>query len=102
MTRGWFTLSLLFKQHNDEITTILKTKAHLIDGGEYPPEFIQFMTLATIWGMYCNRPDQPYLPDHVADLTQVKWPIEFEKHIFVKTEELKKTLDLLLIKYRAK
>lgn len=92
----------LFKRQNDEITTILRTKAHLMDGAEFPPEFIKFMTSATIWGMYCTRPDYPYLPEHVAHLEQVKWPQEFENHIFEKTEELKKTLDVLLVKYRAK
>jgi hypothetical protein len=92
----------LFKQQNDEIITILKTKAHLMDGAEFPPEFIKFMTSATIWGMYCKRVDQPYLPEHVANIEEVKWPVEFENHIFRKTEELKRTLDALLIKYRAK
>lgn len=92
----------LFKQHNDEITQILKTKAHLIEGEGFPPGFIKFMTSATIWGMYCTRKDQPYLPQTVASLEQVKWPQEFENHIFLKTEELKKALDLLLIKHRAK
>jgi hypothetical protein len=52
--------------------------------------------------MYCSRADQPYLPEHIAGMQQVKWPQEFESHIFTKTEELKKTLDLLLVKYRAK
>jgi hypothetical protein len=60
------------------------------------------MTSATIWGMYCTRPDHPYIPDPVAKLEQVTWPKEFESHIFAKTEELKRTLDALLIKYRAK
>jgi hypothetical protein len=60
------------------------------------------MTSATIWGMYCKRADQPYLPEHVANIDQVKWPVEFENHIFTKTEELKRTLEALLIKYRAK
>ncbi|MEB3293005.1 MAG: hypothetical protein VKJ24_07580 [Synechococcales bacterium] len=91
----------LFKQQNDEIITILKTKAHLIDGAEYPAEFIQFMTSATIWGMYCTKPDHPYIPEHVAQLPPVKWPEAFEGHIFAKTEELKQTLDKLLIKHRA-
>jgi len=92
----------LFKQQNDEIITILKTKAHLMDGAEFPPEFIKFMTSATIWGMYCTRSEQPYLPEHVANIEQIKWPVEFENHIFTKTEELKKTLDTLLLKHRAK
>ncbi|MEI6426949.1 MAG: hypothetical protein WCO45_00980 [Pseudanabaena sp. ELA607] len=91
----------LFRQQNEEIITILKTKAHLMDGAEFPPEFIKFMTSATIWGMYCRRPDQPYLPEHLKSLEQVKWPQEFERHIFIKTEELKRTLDTLLQKHRA-
>jgi len=92
----------LFKQQNDEITTILKTKAHLMDGAEFPPEFTQFMTSATIWGMYCTRKDDPNLPDHVANIDSIKWPQKFESHIYSKTEELKQTLDNLLIQYRAK
>ncbi len=92
----------LFKRQNDEITTILKTKAHLMDGKEFPPEFIKFMTSATIWGMYCTRQDHPYIPEHIASIEQIQWPKEFESHIYTKTEELKKTLDILLVKYRAK
>ena len=92
----------LFNRQNNEITTILKTKMHLMDGEDFPPEFIKFMTSATIWGMYCTRPEHPYIPEHVADIEQVKWPKEFEQHIFEKTEELKQNLDNLLVKYRAK
>ena len=92
----------LFKQQNDEITHILKTKAHLMDGAEFPPEFINFMTSATIWGMYCTRSEQHYLPEHLSQLDQVKWSVEFENHIFAKTEELKRKVDTLLVKYRAK
>lgn len=92
----------LFEQQNKEITKILKTKMHLMDGEDLPPEFVKFMTSATIWGMYCTRADSPYLPDRVASLEEVKWPEEFEQHIFEKTEALKKTLDVLLVKHRAK
>lgn len=92
----------LFKQHNDEIITILKTKAHLMDGDQFPPEYIKFMTSTTIWGLYCQRSEQPYLPENIARLEQVQWPEEFEKYIFQKTEKLKKELDNLLIKHRAK
>ncbi|MEO1095188.1 MAG: hypothetical protein AAFX01_09850 [Cyanobacteria bacterium J06638_28] len=92
----------LFNQQNETITTILKTKTHLMDGAGFPPEYVKFMTSATIWGMYCTRPEHPYIPEHVAAIEQVKWPQEFEKHIFEKTEELKKTLDALLVKHRAK
>ncbi|MEO0755301.1 MAG: hypothetical protein AAFY78_00330 [Cyanobacteria bacterium J06648_16] len=92
----------LFKQQNDEIITILKTKAHLIDGRDFPPDFIHFMTSATVWGMFCTRPDHPYIPDSVAEVEQVKWPQAFEDHIYTKTEELKHKLDDLLVRYRVK
>jgi len=52
--------------------------------------------------MYCTRRDQPYLPEQVAHLEQVKWPQEFEQYIYTKTEDLKQNLDTLLAKYRAK
>lgn len=92
----------LFKAQNDEITEILKNKVHLMDGADFPPEFIQFMTSATIWGLYCTRRDHPYLPEHLQDFDTLKWPEEFENHIFTKTEELKRALDALLIQYRAR
>jgi hypothetical protein len=91
----------LFKRQNDAAIAILKTKAHLIEGSEYPPEFIEYMTSATIWGMYCTRSDAPYMPEHVANLEAVNWPQEFEVYIYQKTEELKRELDTLRIKYRA-
>jgi hypothetical protein len=92
----------LFKRQNDAAIAILKTKAHLIEGSDYPPEFIEYMTSATIWGMYCTRSDAPYMPDHVAALMEVRWPQEFEAYIYDKTEELKQELDALRIKYRAR
>lgn len=91
----------LFKRQNDEAIAILKTKAHLIEGAEYPPEFIEYMTSATIWGMYCTRLEAPYLPEHVANLEEVIWPKQFEDYIYRKTEELKHELDTVRIKYRA-
>ncbi len=91
----------LFKRQNEEIMTILRTKAHLMDGAGWPPEFTRFMTSATIWGMYCSREHEHWLPDHVKRIEEVKWPDEFQNHIFSKTEELKARLDTLLRKYRA-
>jgi hypothetical protein len=58
----------MFKKENDEVIQILKTKAHLVDGAEFPPAFSLYMTAASIWGMYCSRPDEPWLPPEVAAL----------------------------------
>ena len=60
------------------------------------------MTSATIWGMYCQREEQPFVPDEVAQLEAVQWPEDFESHIYEKTETLKSELDALLRKYRAR
>ena len=90
----------LFDRQNKEIVTILKTKAHLLDGAEYPPEFTQFMTSSTIWGMYCTRRDEPWLPEHIKEISEIKWPTEFEKHFYQKTKELKTKLADLLNKHR--
>ena len=92
----------LFKQQNDEAVQLLKTKAHLIEGAQFPPEFIEYMTSVTIWGMYCARPDSPYIPEEVAQLPQVQWPAEFEEYVYETTERLKAELDRLRLKYRAK
>ncbi len=92
----------LFHQQNNDVVTILKTKAHLIDGPDFPPEFVHFMTSATVWGMFCTRPEHSSLPESVAAIEQVKWPQEFEDHIYDKTEALKQKLDDLLIQYRIK
>ena len=41
------------------------------------------------------------MPEHVANLEAVNWPQEFEDYVYRKTEELKRELDTLRIKYRA-
>ena len=92
----------LFKQQNDEAVHLLKTKAHLIEGANFPPEFIEYMTSVTVWGMYCTRPDAPYIPEEIARLRQVQWPAEFEEYVYGTTERLKAELDRLRLKYRAR
>ncbi|MEM8641428.1 MAG: hypothetical protein AAGG51_21810 [Cyanobacteria bacterium P01_G01_bin.54] len=94
----------LFIQNNAAIIEILKTKAHLMDGATFPPEFVEYMTSTTLWGLYCQRPDQPWIPEAVKTklAPQIAWPENFEKYIYEKTETLKQELDSLLIKYRAK
>ena len=83
------------------IMMILKTKAHLIDGAGWPPEFTRFITSATIWNIYCSREHEPWLPEHVKRIEEIQWPNEFQVHIFAKTEQLKTRLDALLSKYKA-
>lgn len=92
----------MFKKENDDVVQILKTKAHLIDGAEFPPAFTRYMTAVSLWGMYCTRPDQPWYPPEIGAMAELQWPDEFEDYIFKKTEELKHRLDTLLRKHQAR
>lgn len=90
----------MFKEQNDHIIDIITNKAHLIDSEKMPKEFTAFTTSSKIWNMYCIRENEPYLPEHVANLPEVKWPKHFEEHIHEKTIELKRRLNELYDKYK--
>ena len=88
-----------FRKQNERVVEILATKLHLVEDGQPPPAFTHFMTSVTLWNLYTARPDQPWLPEHVAALPQAKYPKEFDEYIYATTEKLKKTLDDLHKKY---
>lgn len=89
-----------FKAQNDRINEIITNKAHLIDGDVMPEEFTAFITSSQIWNLYCIRENEPYLPEHVANLPEAAWPQRFEIHINKKTIDLKKRLSELYEKYK--
>lgn len=99
LTEVNFDVIKMFAAQNDSIIDIIAHKAHLIDGDVMPDELTAFTTSATIWNMYCTRPDTPYLPDHVASLPEVQWPDQFEVYVRTKTIELKRRLNELYQKY---
>ena len=80
--------------------SIIRTKAHLIDEGVFPKELARFMTLVTIWNLYTSQQDG--LPQEVAQLPDARFPREFQKYIYAKTEELKAELESLYKKYGVK
>lgn len=90
----------MFKTQNDRINDIIANKAHLIDGDKMPEEFTAFVTSSKIWNLYCIREEEPYFPDHVANLPEAKWPVRFEEHIHSKTIELKHRLNELYDMYK--
>jgi hypothetical protein len=90
-----FDIKKYFESNNVEIRRILTEKMHLIDGGEMPPQFIDFMTSAMIWNWYCAKDPYASFPSHVEALQEVKWPVNFEKYVYIKTEELKQRLNEL-------
>lgn len=90
----------MFKAQNDHIQEILTNKCHLIDGDEMPEEFTAFTTSTYIWGAYCSRENEPYVPEHVAGLSQTAWPEAFQNHIYAKTHELKARLNQLYTRHK--
>jgi len=90
-----FDVKQYFESNNNEIRKLLILKMHLVDGGEMPPQFVDFMTSAMIWNWYCAKNPEASFPPDVQALPEVQWPEEFEQYIYTKTEELKHRLDNL-------
>lgn len=89
-----------FREQNECVLSIIRTKAHLIDEGVFPNELARFMTSVTIWNLYTSL--QGGLPKEVAELPEASFPREFQEYIYAKTEELKAELERLYKKYGVK
>ena len=79
---------------------LIRTKIHLIDEPEFPPQMMNFVSSIAIWNMYTSKQDG--LPEEIAHLPGVEFPKEFRDYIFSNTERLKRTLDQLYEKYAVK
>lgn len=90
----------LFREQNECMLNIIRTKAHLIDNSEFPDEMTQFITSVTIWNLYTSQQDG--LPDEVANLPEAAYPFKFQEYIYTKTEELKEDLERLYKDYGVK
>jgi hypothetical protein len=89
-----------FRSQNQAMLSVIRSKAHLIDEDEFPPELAQFMTSVTIWTLYTSQQDG--VPAEVARLPETAFPKGFPAYIFRKTEELKINLESLYRKYGIK
>jgi len=89
-----------FREANEEMVHLIRTKIHLIDEPEFPPEMMNFVSSIAIWNMYTSKQDG--LPEEIAHLPGVEFPKEFRDYIFNNTERLKRTLDQLYEKYAVK
>lgn len=88
-------LSICFQKQNQEISRILITQAHLIDGDDIPEAFAAFMTSATICNLYTARPGKPFVEQAVAQLEDTRFPLEFRDYIYSKTKDMKLKLSEL-------
>jgi hypothetical protein len=89
-----------FREQNECMLSIIRTKAHLIDEGVFPSELARFMTSVTIWNLYTSQQDG--LPQEVAQLPEAVFPREFQEYIYAKTEDLKAKLESVYEKYGVK
>ena len=89
----------VFRRNNEEVLRILATKLHLVEGSELPDHFAHWATSVTLWNIYTAREHEPWVPDEVAALPQLKYPDEFDSYISATTEQLKQRLDELYKRY---
>ena len=89
-----------FREQNQAMLNVIRTKAHLIDEEAFPDELALFMTSVTIWTLYTSQ--QGAVPEEVAQLPETKFPEEFSRYIYKKTKDLKIDLERLYRKYGIK
>ncbi len=89
-----------FREANEAMLAIIRSKSHFVDEEIFPPEMARFMTAVTIWNLFTSQQDG--LPPEVAALPDTEFPQQFPDYIFAKTKALKKDLEQLYKKYRIK
>jgi hypothetical protein len=94
------TLKKTFREQNEAMIAIIRTKSHLIDEPTFPREMASFITSISIWNAYTSQQDG--LPPEVAALDAAKFPEPFVEYIYAKTRQLKADLEELYKKYEVK
>jgi hypothetical protein len=67
-----------FREANNDMMHLIRTKIHLIDEAEFPPEMMNFVCSVAIWNMYTSKQDG--LPEDIARLPGVEFPIAFRDY----------------------
>jgi hypothetical protein len=83
-----------FLPRNERIRELLKTKAHLIHGADFPPSYIEFFRHAASWATHHRRWKDEKVP--YSWRSPVAWPVMFEVDIHRSFQELKARHNLLL------
>ena len=83
-----------FLPRNQRIKELLSTKAHLIQGADFPTSYVDFFDHASSWATNHRRwkdQDVPY-----SWRSRVPWPIAFEADVHITFRELKQRHNVLL------
>lgn len=68
-----------FLPRNDQIKTLLKTKAHLIVGPGFPESYVSFLDHCNSWAVHHRRWKEDGTP--YSWRSKVNWPTEFEREV---------------------
>ena len=87
--RTWlFWAESEFLPRNDYIKTLLRTKAHLIDGGEFPQSYIDFLDHCNSWAVNHRRWKEQQVK--YSWHSKINWPEEFESEVIQTFQTLKR------------
>lgn len=76
-----------FLPRNEQISILLKTKAHLVDGPRFPNSYVNFFEHCSSWAIYHRRwMEQKVKYNWHAS---INWPDEFEKEALSTFQEIK-------------
>lgn len=92
----------LFKENNQKANEIIINNAHLVDTNPMPECFVRYATSTLVWSMYCADSEDGALPQNLSEYPDIKWPKEFEDHIFKTYEKLANELSVLYETYEIK
>jgi len=87
--RTWlFWVESEFLPRNEYIKTLLRTKAHLIYGGEFPKSYVKFFDHCSSWAISHRR----WKEQHVKYdwHSKINWPDDFEKQAIETFQTLKR------------
>jgi hypothetical protein len=83
----------LFLRQHMTVRELIVSKAHLIDSSSMPDFFTRFMTSTIVWDMYAAASPDGRVPDEIRSDLRIKYPTEFNEHIFATTVRLKKRIE---------
>ncbi|WP_148291194.1 hypothetical protein [Methylobacterium sp. B1] len=85
----------LFKEQNEKMRQILINNTHLLEDARMQEYVANFFTSTLIFDWYAADKDDGEVPAHLENLEVVKFPKDFQRHIFETTERLKSRIQTL-------
>jgi hypothetical protein len=92
-------MNQLFREQNNEIVQVLKSKFYLVEGDKIPSSFSDYLTSVMLFNIGTVK-GGGFSPQEIANLPEAKFPTDFFNYIISTTEALKAALDKLYKEYR--